>query len=255
MLLSPVLTSIVCLTASVEAHQPAELSLTEGQTNPVQQEAPAWEGSITLGSSISAGNSEVVTISSGATVARTKESGKWDLGLSSVYVKDADTVTKRRNEGKAKYDHNLSERVYVYGSLGAMNDAEADLDLRTDTSTGGGYKVWSEGPWTLDTELGLAYLSEEFSTGQENEYLALRSAYGLKWDSEDERTHFEQSGSLSPSLDGGGDGYYRLDTSLKLNLSSNMFTKLQWVYDHTVNPAVGKGNDDHLFLVTVGWSF
>jgi hypothetical protein len=40
-----------------------------------------------------------------------------------------------------------------------------------------------------------------------------------------------------------------------MNLSDSMFTKLQWVYDHTANPAAGKDKNDHLLLVTLGWSF
>jgi putative salt-induced outer membrane protein YdiY len=258
MIITPLFASILCLATVPNRPQPWDDDPwfpKEASQASDSASSPEWEGSLTLGSSLSMGNTEVTTVSAGVAATRTEGPGKWIFGLTSVYVKDQDAVTQRRNEGDVKYDHELTETVYVYGSLGAMTDAQAALDLRLDVSVGGGYKVWTEGPWTLDTELGLAHLGEEFDSGASNNYLALRGAYGLKWHSEGDALLIEQAGSLNPSLESGGDGYYRLDTSLKMNVSSNLFTKLQWVYDLTANPAAGKGKDDHLFLVTVGWSF
>ncbi|HIG85763.1 MAG TPA: DUF481 domain-containing protein [Planctomycetes bacterium] len=258
MILTPLLVSAFCLATVPDRPQPWDddpwFPKDESQASDTTL-SPEWEGSLTLGSSLSTGNTDVATVSAGVAATRTEGPGKWTFGLTSVYVKDQDAVTQRRNEGNAKYDHELAETIYVYGSLGTMMDAQAALDLRLDVSVGGGYKVWTEGPWTLDTELGLAHLSEEFDSGASNKYLALRGAYGLKWHSEGEGILIEQAGSLNPSLESGGDGYYRLDTSLKMNVSSNLFTKLQWTYDLTANPAAGKEKGDHLFLVTVGWSF
>jgi len=258
MILTPIISSVLLIAGSTATSEPLVLAPAFPLLELIALEdadGPKWEGSVTLGSSMSAGNTEVTTVTGGAEATRTGELNKWTFGLTSVYAKDADEVTQRRNEGAAKYDHDLNESTYVYGSIGAMSDGQADLDLRMDISAGGGYKVWTEGPWTLDTELGLAHLSEDFGSGQQNQYVALRGGYGLKWQSENEDKKFAQTGSLNPSLDGGSDGYYRLDSSLKMNLSDSMFTKLQWVYDHTANPAAGKDKNDHLLLVTLGWSF
>lgn len=228
-----------------------------------------WEGSVTLGASTSTGNTEVSSVTAGVDASRATESETWAFQFNSVLNQEKGedgktNTTQRRNEANLKYEHNLTDRLYAYGTAGAMSDLKAELDLRSGAGAGAGYKILTEGPWILDGELGLTYLNELFkedALGQQerNEYLAVHAGYFAGWTSEDERLKFSHRGDLYPSVDGGDDGedpgFYRMDTSFRMNLTESFFTQFQWLYTRTEVPQADKKKSDNLFLVTVGWGF
>ena len=127
------------------------------------------------------------------------------------------------------------------------------------------YLVWklSGEAWTLDTELGLTYLNELFAENagvqDRNEYVAAHVGYEAGWGDADERMKFSHRGDLYPAIDGsdagGTPGFYRFDTTLRMNVTESFFTQFQWLFTRTSVPQDGKGKNDNLFLVTVGWGF
>ena len=70
---------------------------------------------------------------------------------------------------------------------------------------------------------------------------------------------FSHRGDLYPAIDGseesGTPGFYRFDTTLRMNVTESFFTQFQWLFTRTAVPQDGKGKNDNLFLVTVGWGF
>ena len=231
--------------------------------------APEWEGSVTLGASTSTGNTEVSSVTAGVDASRATEAETWKVQFNSVFNQEQNagvsTITQRRNELNLKYEHNLSERLYAYGTAGAMSDFKAQLDLRSGAGAGAGYKILTGDAWTLDGELGLTYLNELFAedaaTGLQdrNEYLAAHAGYLTQWKDADERMKFSHRGDLYPAIDGGDDGdspgFYRLDTTLRMNVTESFFTQFQWLFTRTEVPQAGKKKNDNLFLMTVGWGF
>lgn len=230
---------------------------------------PVWAGGVTFGASTSTGNTEVNSLSLGVDAARTTAVDKWTFFFNSVVNQEKDdagntNTTQRRNETSLKYEHNLGERLYAYGSAGAMSDLKADLDLRQGFGAGAGYKLYQGEDWKIDTELGLNWLSEDFkdvgaTPGETNEYTAAHVGYLAQWASLDKLT-FSHRGDLYPAIDsnvpGGSEpGYYRFDSTLRMNLTASFFTQFQWLYTHTARPQAGNDKDDNLFLVTVGWKF
>ena len=259
-------TLLVTLLAS-----PTEVPLVALPAPVLQEEAadssPQWEGSVTLGASTSTGNSEVSSVTAGVDASRATEAETWTFQFNSVLnqekVGGVTNTTQRRNEANLKYEHNLSERLYAYGTAGAMSDLNAQLDLRSGAGAGAGYKLLSGEAWTLDTELGLTYLNELFAetagVQDRNEYVAAHVGYEAGWGDSDERMKFSHRGDLYPAIDGseesGTPGFYRFDTTLRMNVTESFFTQFQWLFTRTAVPQDGKGKNDNLFLVTVGWGF
>ena len=250
---------------------PTEVPLVALPAPLLQEEAaeagPQWEGSVTLGASTSTGNSEVSSVTAGVDASRATEAETWTFQFNSVLnqekVGGVTNTTQRRNEANLKYEHNLSERLYAYGTAGAMSDLNAQLDLRSGAGAGAGYKLLSGEAWTLDTELGLTYLNELFAESagvqDRNEYVAAHVGYEAGWGDADERMKFSHRGDLYPAIDGseesGTPGFYRFDTTLRMNVTESFFTQFQWLFTRTAVPQEGKGKNDNLFLVTVGWGF
>jgi hypothetical protein len=46
-----------------------------------------------------------------------------------------------------------------------------------------------------------------------------------------------------------------VDTRLRASLTQRLFGQLQWIFNYDSTPAPGSGEDDSLFLLTLGWKF
>lgn len=86
-------------------------------------------------------------------------------------VKNAENWTLR-----GRYDRVQTGDWYWGGGLTLEQDTFADLDLRTTVGPYLGRKFFTDPVFELEAETGLAYISEDFRTGMDREYL------GSTWD-------------------------------------------------------------------------
>lgn len=69
-----------------------------------------------------------------------------------------------------KYDYFLEDRWYTGINVVTKQDEFADLDLRVYVGPYLGRQFYTESIFTLEAELGLSYVSEEFITAEDQEY-------------------------------------------------------------------------------------
>lgn len=233
-----------------EAFAPARQDDAAGE----EEEDPGWEGSATVGVSVTDGNSDITKASATIDATKKVEKERYTLGFSWNFLEEEGDVTQRKTYGEAQYDRFLSEKLYWLVQGSAEADEAANVDLRTTLGAGVGYQFADSEKWKLSGEAGLSWFNEEFGDGTEDDYIAARLAY--KWAYEmNDRWSFEQSGKIFPSLEDSEDIYSRVDTRAKATLTESMFAQLQWVWDWDNTPAAGNERSDHLYLVTVGWKF
>lgn len=222
----------------------------------IQDEEPVegWTGSLAAGGMIRSGNNKTRTANASVDAGWRRDNNRVTLvGLWS-YQDDNRVVTQRKLYGSAKYDRFLSENTFAYGQTLGDSDKEAGLDLRLTLGGGLGRQFVDDETWKFSAEGGLSGVSEDFQTSGKNEYLAARLAYSAAYN-HSETWAFEQDAQAYPSLENADDIYARLDTRAKLTLTQNMFAQLQWVMDYDNTPDTGKERIDHLFALSVGWSF
>jgi len=221
----------------------------------LQFDRPKWEGSVNLGASYRAGNSEITNVSLGADAVRSAEKDRWTLGFLWNYDgDDGGGVLQRRVSGDVKYDRFLTERSFALAQAGALHDFKAQVDLRYTAGVGYGYQFRDDEKWKLSAEGGLSYFDEEFFNGDQNDYVAARLASSAAWNYS-ERWTFEQNTAIYPSIEDSDDVYANLDTRVKATLAENMFGQLQWIMDWDHTPAPGRKQTDHAVLLSVGWKF
>ena len=75
-----------------------------------------------------------------------------------------------------KYDYFLEDSNYWGARLGAEQDQFADLDLRAFAGPFYGRQFYTESIFSLDADLGLSYVTEDFITAEDQEYV------GANWD-------------------------------------------------------------------------
>lgn len=216
---------------------------------------PQWKGAVTVGASVSDGNTDIKRASATADAVKDMDIERWTLGFQWNFSQEGDFITQRRTYGKAQYDHKINDRAYwlINGSLEA--DSQADLSLRTILGFGAGYQFYNQDDFKLAGEVGLAYFDEDYNDdAADGDYIAARLAYNWEW-IQSERWTFAQVAEVYPSLEDSDDVYAKVDTRANATLSEAMFAQLQWLFDWDNTPAPGKDRVDDLYLLTVGWKF
>jgi putative salt-induced outer membrane protein YdiY len=218
-----------------------------------------WGGSVTVGGTLRTGNTETKSASLSADAVWRGEDNRLTLGAFWNYQEDSIRVIQRKVYGKGQFDHFYNEKIYSYANASGDHDYNSELDLRWTGGVGLGHQFREDETWSVSGELGASYVDEQFKKTPTNldpssEYIAARAAYktvylgGENWE-------FSHDGEIFPSLEIGDDIYARWDTRLKTNLTETMFAQVQWIYDYDNTPAQGKGRNDSLFALTIGWSF
>jgi len=216
--------------------------------------APAWTGSFSAGATFTSGNTDTTSVAVGADAVRETDANRQTLRGWWNYAEQEDVLTDRTVGATYKYDHFVDERLYYLGIAGLESNELSGLDLRHYFGGGAGYKFHDTEKFQFDGEAALTYITEKYEVGKDADYLAARLAYNLGYQYSD-TTRFEQIAEVFPSLEDSDDFNGKLDSRVRVDVSSSMFFQLQWVFDYDNTPARGAEKDDHRVIVGVGWQF
>ncbi len=218
-----------------------------------------WSGSLALGGNFQSGNTEKRSITSQADFERRTEKTRLTGSGSVLYEEEKSSgdwnLTDRVYRGRLQDDYFFTERSYFFAFAAGERDALADLDLRLATGPGYGYQ-WFDSPVVkFSTELGATYVREEFHNPSDTEeYIAGRLRTNLAWQITS-GIKFLQDSSYFQSLENNDDINAFADTRLRVSLTQEMFTQLQWIFEYDNTPAQAADRVDHTVLLSVGVSF
>jgi putative salt-induced outer membrane protein YdiY len=219
-----------------------------------------WSGSLTIGGLVTRGNSDTSNLNIAADAMHRRKDDRFSLAGGYFFGRESDPDTGDKSTtvdnwfGSAKYDYFFSKKMYGYGLVRVEHDAIADLNLRVSPGAGVGYQ-WHESPiWNFSTEVGLAWVYEDYSTGGTDDHVAARLAYHYDRKLND-KVSFINNVEYLPSLRDTSDYNLNADAGLRATLSGNMFAdfKFEWRYDAT--PAPGSESNDLRYVLGVGWTF
>jgi len=127
-----------------------------------------WNGGLNLGFGLTAGNSETKNLALGFNGVRTRLHDKLTLYATSVYSNNnlapaATRVTANTNRGGARYDHDITPRLFAFVNADFATDALQDLNLRQVYGGGLGWHAIKNPNTTLDILGGIAYTRENYT--------------------------------------------------------------------------------------------
>jgi small nuclear ribonucleoprotein (snRNP)-like protein len=126
-----------------------------------------WSGSAELGLALAQGNSETTTFNLGFHAARTTPRDKISVYATSLYARNSTTgtslTTADAKRGGARYDLNLSSKVFGFGTGDLESDQFQNLDLRVVLGGGMGWHVRNTDRITMDVFGGGSLNKEYFS--------------------------------------------------------------------------------------------
>jgi putative salt-induced outer membrane protein YdiY len=220
-----------------------------------------WTGSITVGAVVTRGNTFTDQYHAGFDLLRRAEedritaSGSYNFGRQ----KDEDTGDKVTSVDnltlQGKYDYFIPEtKWYVYANALAEKDRIQDLNLRFVPGIGVGYQ-WVESPTlNFNTEAGLSWIYEDYTTQETTEEIAGRLAYHLD-KSINDRVKLIHNLEYLPSLEDGSKFLVNTDVGLRTDLTKQFFIEAKIELTYNSQPAPDKVKNDVKYMLSVGYKF
>lgn len=240
-------TLAIALCGLLSLHGYAQQPATEGQ----------WRGSLTAGLSGASGNTNSLSFNIGADAVKATVADKWSLYFTALYGTKDDsgekTQTANQARGGARYDYNLSEKTFVFGSLDLERDKLQLLDLRSVAGTGLGTHVVKTPETTFDLFGGLSYNHEKFTTETRD---SIELLFGEEFSHKlSETTSFKHRLVVYPSLRERGELRAVLDASLVTALSARINLQITLSDRYVSNPQPGIKRNDFLFITGINVTF
>ncbi len=223
-----------------------------------------WEGGVNVGFGLTAGNSETKNLALAFTGTRTGLHDKLSLYADSVYstngLAPAGTrVTANTNKGGARFDRDITPRMFAFVNADFFTDALQDLNLRSVFGGGLGFHAIKTADTTLDFLGGLAYTRENYTQPAPLPHLIHSFAAAQIGD---ELTHkwrgstvIMQKAYFFPDFSNAGDyrATFDLGTVTKINKWLGWQNTFGDVY--VTNPPEGKKKNDVVFTTGLNIAF
>jgi len=124
-----------------------------------------WITTANLSFAIARGNSNTTTLGTGDTLVRPTLHDKTSLYYNEIFTHDniaGDTTANNIGAG-ARYDHNLTKKIFAFGTGDFFEDQLQELDLRSIIGGGGGWHAIAKPNRQLDVLTGLVWTHEKYS--------------------------------------------------------------------------------------------
>jgi len=185
-----------------------------------------WKGRVEIGLNGSEGNSDQFDALAGLTVTRVDLRDRLTLSLRGHY-QEADAVrTKSEAVGAARFERDLSPRLFAFTRLELEYDEFENLDLRSTLAGGLGYFLIRSPQQDLKIRGGLAYQHEEFGDGSSDDKPLAEAGYDYRLDV---RRWLRYNSTFSYFVDPGRVDDWRLtaENSAEFPLSNTIGWKLR----------------------------
>ena len=216
-----------------------------------------WGGTFDTGVGLVRGNSDSTTFTFGLNAVRAAPRDTITLYTISAFSRSAvngvASTTAQSIAGGVRYDLNVSNKAFGFGTVDLFNDRFQDLDLRTVIGAGGGYHAIKNNRTTFDLLAGGAFDREFFSTfNRSSAEILLGETLTHKFLAS---SAFNESVFFYPNMSQTGN--YR--TTISLGVVTKLTKLLSWQTTfndfYLSDPPLGKKSNDLIFSSGVRLTF
>ena len=213
-----------------------------------------YSGNIDIGLSKTSGNEDDEDYHASLMLQARTLKNRYTLEAAKTIEKNDGDKTQDETYGSLQYDRFINEKWYAFASASFEEDLEEQLNLRSTYSLGSGYQFFEEDDLTLKTELGFAYVDEDFDEDDDNNYA------GGRWAIDYEHAWLQWLGFFHSqqgffSMENINDMNIRSSTGFKFPLNDFINAKLEANVDWNRSPAEGATGTDKEYIFTLGYKF
>ena len=210
-----------------------------------------WEGRGDIGGSRSTGSSATLGVSAGLALQRDGIRWGHKIRLRGEYQESNGVKTREALLASYEPSYKVSDRMSVYGLGQYERDPFLGFYSRFSLSSGAGYRVINEGPFLLDVNVGPAFRTTRFVTGDIDNTLAARGSVAIKWIlspklklTQDTNTYLESSNSTVAAI-----------TALDAKIIGSLSARLSYNVQLERNPPLGRDTVDTLSRASLVYDF
>lgn len=201
---------------------------------------PVWLSSISLGFTMTRGNSDTLLVSGKFRTERKSNHNEWLLGADGAYGEDNSVANYETLHGFTQFNHFFTSRLYLFGRVDALHDGIKDIKYRVTISPGLGYYLCRQTNLTFAVETGPSFVTEKQGNDNQN-YAAWRFAERLDyklnsrariWHSAEIIPQLDQTDNFIINADFGIESPITRDLSLQVSLQDNYVNLPATTYKH-----------------------
>jgi putative salt-induced outer membrane protein YdiY len=223
-----------------------------------RQRQAMWSGSADAGLSTTRGNSDTLVISLGTQAARATQTDKLSLYAASLFARDSrggiSITTAEAIRGGARYDHNISKRLFGFGLTDLEHDKFQQLDLRLVLGGGLGFHARKTERTRLDLFAGGSFNREKFSTGLRRNSVEALFGEELSYKMS-ETTSLSQRAVVFPNLSDFGKYRFAFDLTGVTKLTRQLGLQATISDRYQSNPLPGVKKNDLLLTTGIRLTF
>jgi hypothetical protein len=222
----------------------------------------SWQVNSSLGFGLARGNSHTTNLAVGLNATRKTMHDKLTAYMNSIYASSGLVVTPgitagvTANDirGGVMYQHDISGRIFAYGSADFEYNELQFLDLRSILGGGAGYHVIAQTDTTLDLYAGANYTRESYATGLRRNIAALTIGDLFRYQLGKATTYNEQL-DIYPELSHVGQYRFALDISLATKIKAWLAWQSTVSDRYISDPIPGTVGNDFIFSTGLNFSF
>lgn len=222
----------------------------------------SWQVNSSLGFGLARGNSHTTNLAVGLNATRKTMHDKLTAYMNSIYASSGLVVTPgitagvTANDirGGVMYQHDISGRIFAYGSADFEYNELQFLDLRSILGGGAGYHVIAQTDTTLDLYAGANYTRESYATGLRRNIAALTIGDLFRYQL-GKATTFNEQLDIYPELSHVGQYRFALDISLATKIKAWLAWQSTVSDRYISDPIPGTVGNDFIFSTGLNFSF
>ncbi len=217
-----------------------------------------WTGSADIGFSLTSGNSKTRALRVGARAMRETTADRISVYANAIQASNSTSGTSVTTAEAVwfggRYDVNLNEKTFVFGTADFEYDKPQQLDFRTVFGGGFGYRMIRNERTKLDLFGGAAFNREYFSNGTRRNSAEALLGEELKYKLTSS-TSLEQRLVVYPNISRAGTFRSTFDASLVTQLSEWLGWQVTVGNRYNSDPIAGAKSNDFLFSTGIRATF
>ena len=211
-----------------------------------------WTAEVKVAVAGSEGNTQTFAVGAAAEAVRDTDADRLRIGGALARESKDDEDTVKNTRGWGYYDYHLGAHWDLGGFVTLEYDHFKDLDLRTVVGAGPGYRFIDTKTMLFKVNAGLAYVNENFSTGDDRDYVTAVLGDEFRWTISETQSVYQLL-SVYPSLERGEDVFLHAEAGFRQTLMKGLFLELALIDDYDNLPAEGTKKNDFKYLFQLGY--
>lgn len=220
----------------------------------------SWTGAVGVNGMYQHSNATTTTLGMSADGVRRTDNdritanGAYNFGTQKV--NGVTTVSSSNWNAEGAYDYFISKTWYSYADMKFGADHVNHLSLRFTPSLGAGYQWVDQADLHFNTEGGLAYIYQDYSTSPKaTKDIALRLAYHADKSFDSDRIKLFHDLAFLPSVQNSNVFLVQTDAGVRIALLKSMYSEAKVNINYDNNPPSGTRNTTTQFLMGLGLTY